>query len=237
MYTKGMVGAFLFLILFLPGLVAAEEQQPQEVVINEIAWMGTPVEGVDSRQHWRYEWVELFNSTERNISLDGWALEFSREEPEFLISLSGVIPSGGYFLVAASDKIPGVDVNYANLGGKFMNTSMRVVLKNAPGSVIDEVDAKDGWPGGDNESKRTMERQAGSDPTIVWQTSSNAGGTPKQENSKGLEQLLSLANKKGPQRPSQESLALLNSTTLSALVLALLSSGAAVLLRRRLLRA
>jgi len=30
-----------------------------EVVINEIAWMGTPVEGIDGKQWWRHEWIEL----------------------------------------------------------------------------------------------------------------------------------------------------------------------------------
>ena len=28
-----------------------------QVVINEIVWMGTPVEGVDAKQWWRYEWI------------------------------------------------------------------------------------------------------------------------------------------------------------------------------------
>ena len=54
-----MIKTIFFVILFFtaPFLVAAQ------VVINEIAWMGTPVEGVDTKQYWRYEWVELYNST------------------------------------------------------------------------------------------------------------------------------------------------------------------------------
>ena len=54
-----MIKIILLGVLFLaiPSFVSAQ------VVINEIAWMGTPVEGVDTKQYWRYEWVELYNST------------------------------------------------------------------------------------------------------------------------------------------------------------------------------
>ena len=45
-------GIYLTLfVLFAPSFAVGQ------VVINEIAWMGTPVEGVDAKQHWRYEWV------------------------------------------------------------------------------------------------------------------------------------------------------------------------------------
>jgi len=53
--------SFAILILFTPSLVSAQarldEQQVRQVVINEIAWMGSPVEGVDVKQWWRYEWI------------------------------------------------------------------------------------------------------------------------------------------------------------------------------------
>jgi len=48
-----MIKTILFTILFFgaPLFVTAQ------VVITEIAWMGTPVEGVDMKRWWRYEWV------------------------------------------------------------------------------------------------------------------------------------------------------------------------------------
>jgi len=48
-----MLKTFLLIILLVlaPSFVAAQ------VIINEIAWMGTPVDGVDAKQHWRQEWV------------------------------------------------------------------------------------------------------------------------------------------------------------------------------------
>ncbi|MCH7604587.1 hypothetical protein IID24_01185 [Patescibacteria group bacterium] len=43
----------LFFFLCLPLGASAQGT----IVINEIAWMGTPAEGVESNQYWRYEWI------------------------------------------------------------------------------------------------------------------------------------------------------------------------------------
>ncbi|MBI2123761.1 MAG: lamin tail domain-containing protein [Candidatus Wildermuthbacteria bacterium] len=179
-----MAKAFLFLILFLPGAVEAQEQPG--VVINEIAWMGTSVQGVEEKQWWRYEWLELYNNVDTVGMLDGWIVRLYRgNELYFEIPIGGTVPPQGYFLIGASDKIQGVDVNYANLGGKFLNTGQKIVLSNAVGAVVDEVDATTGWFGGDNKTKHTMERVGVSD-TPTWQTSTLAGGTPKAPNSIGF---------------------------------------------------
>jgi hypothetical protein len=181
----------VFTFLFLPLSAFA-----QSILINEIAWMGTPIQGVEEKQWWRYEWLELYNNADTVGMLDGWMLELYRgNELYFKIPLGGTVPPLGYFLVGASDKIlplrgisrseTGVDVNYSNLGGKFLNTGQRVVLSNALGMTIDEVDATTGWPGGDNKTKQTMERVVGLGPT-TWQTSVLAGGTPKAPNSAGF---------------------------------------------------
>ncbi|MDP4008907.1 MAG: hypothetical protein Q8P71_00555, partial [bacterium] len=58
----------LFLFLFLPSSVFAS------IIINEIAWMGTPVQGVDPAQWWRYEWIELYNTGEKEVSLQQWSI-------------------------------------------------------------------------------------------------------------------------------------------------------------------
>ena len=49
------------------------------VVINEIAWMGTEIEGVESKNWWRYEWLELYNNTNQDIDLEGWINELPIE--------------------------------------------------------------------------------------------------------------------------------------------------------------
>ena len=243
----------LLFITLAPSLVFA-----QSVVINEIAWMGTSVDGVEQKQWWRYEWLELRNASDVAVSFEGWTVELSRQQLDFKIPLQDTIPPKGYFLVGASDKVPNLDLNYANLAGKFINSGQRVVLKNSTGEIVDEVDTTKGWPAGDNKTKQTMERvnNNNNNDTDKWQTSASPGGTPKAQNSSGVrplqqkteelgflvtEQLSSSvspsATKKDPARPSSKKpISVINGTTLSALAFALGSSAAVVLLRRRLLR-
>ena len=176
---------FLFSVLLLLPSVAFGQ-----IIINEIAWMGTPVEGVDAKQYWRYEWIELYNTGEQTVSVQGWRIELYLGPPagglDFTIVLYGSVPAEGYFLVGASDKIPGVNINYVTLAGKFKNPGQRVVLKDAEGAVVEEVDATGGWYGGDNDLKLTMERRFPDRPATDeknWGSSQKTGGTPKAQNS------------------------------------------------------
>jgi len=229
---------FLLLFVLVPFLVGAKTSS--SVVINEIAWMGSFVDKVDVNQHWRYEWLELHNTKDVPFQVAGWSIELYRgEELYFQIPLQGIIPRNGYLLVGASDKIANLDINYANLGGKLVNTGMKIVLKDAARNIADEVDAREGWSAGNNETKRTMERKAESDPAL-WQTSAKVGGTPKSQNSEGLKELVASfsfsATKKDLKRSSQDSFNVLSGTTLLAVLLALGSSVGILGLRRYLAR-
>lgn len=221
----------LLIILFLlfPGTILA-----QQVVINEIAWMGTPVDSVAENQWWRYEWLELFNAGEVPVSLAGWSIELRRKNLDFAIPLTGGISAKGYFLIVSSGKIGQSDYNYANLGGKFFNGGQQVLLKNAAGVVQDEVDARGGWFAGENETKETMERidplAAGSDPAN-WKTSEVLGGSPRAENSK---KPVPLPQKKTDSSFRSAPLAPLH--FMIAVVVALVSALLAAVLRRFLLR-
>lgn len=182
---------FIILLLGVPAIATAQ------VIINEIAWMGSEVEGINAKQEWRYEWIEIFNAGEDAISLKGWRIElYSGETLEFTIVLYKSVEANGYFLVGASDKISGVDINYATLAGKFKNPGQRVVLRDAVGDVVEEIDASNGWFAGDKDSKLTMERRfpgrASEDPEN-WGSSQNTGGTLRAENSIfGKERFLAL---------------------------------------------
>ncbi len=171
----------VFPLLLVPGGVFAQ------VIINEVAWMGIPVDGVDEKQWWRYEFLELYNSGEQEVSLQGWKVELrSGEVLDFTILLYGVLSAKEYFLVGASDKILGVHVNYATLSGKFKNSGQRTVLKDFAGTMMEEFDAQGGWFAGDNDLKLTMERRFPDKPAADpenWGSSISAGGTPKAQNS------------------------------------------------------
>ena len=229
-------GAFIF--LSAPVGVFAQ------VMINEVAWMGVPVDGVDEKQWWRYEFLELYNAGEQDVSLQGWKVELRQGEVlEFTILLHGVLPAKEYFLVAASDKILGANVNYATLSGKFKNSGQRVVLKDAAGLVIEEIDAQKGWFAGDNELKLTMERrffdrEAGDSEN--WGSSQNEGGTPKAQNSLfGKEAFLKLDSvRQTKDLTKKDSLwssfvqTITNAVFIRAFLVALLSAAGVLLLSR-----
>ncbi|MBI1971404.1 MAG: lamin tail domain-containing protein [Candidatus Wildermuthbacteria bacterium] len=204
------------------------------IVINEVAWMGSPVENVGQNNWWRLEWIELYNNGDIVELLNGWALELYRDKLDFKISLQGNIPPKGYYLIGASDKIKNIDLNYANLAGKFVNSGQRVVLKNSAGQIVDEIDARSSWPAGDNETKRTLERVPSG-----FQTSAEIGGTPRAPNSAGI-QLQQIRNSNIEIRNKSQILnskfELLNSPVIPACALAGVSAAVLLLVRRRMRR-
>lgn len=153
------------------------------VVINEIAWMGTTTSYND-------EWIELYNNTGSDVVLDGWKLHAADGTPA--IALSGTIPANGYFLLERTDDqtisdIP-ADLIYS---GALGNTAEHLQLLDSAGTVIDEVDT---WYAGDNTSKATMERiepAAEGISSSNWATANKSYtgglGTPKAYNSTGTD--------------------------------------------------
>ncbi len=159
----------LQLILF-PLTVLAQEPK---IIINELAWMGTPVSASD-------EWIELFNPGPQEVSLDGWRLEAQDGSPK--IKLSGKIgPYSFYLLERTDDKtLPEIKADLIYKGA-LSNQGENLVLLDDNGVLIDRVEALAGWPAGDNVTKQTMERKADG----LWQSSSLTGGTPRAKNSPG----------------------------------------------------
>ena len=87
-------GATICLLILVAPLVTTFAQQ-RDVVINEIAWMGTLSSFND-------EWIELFNNTGTPIDLTGWTLNSLDGTPSITIP-SGSIDAGGYFLLERTD--------------------------------------------------------------------------------------------------------------------------------------
>lgn len=133
------------------------------VLINEIAWMG------DSN-NWRNEWIELYNPNQYSINLDNWALMIDDTKTV----LSGVIDSNSFFVISKNKEMEHDNV----LKGSLKNTGNCLTLLDLSNNIVDKQDFSLGWQTGDNQTKRTMERQ-GND----WQTSSLPNGTPGKKNS------------------------------------------------------
>jgi hypothetical protein len=70
-------------LLQIKGFATAATNTYLDVVISEIAWMGTTNSAND-------EWIELFNNTSSDVDLAGWQLIRSDGAP--IILLSGCCP-------------------------------------------------------------------------------------------------------------------------------------------------
>jgi hypothetical protein len=170
--------ALLFFLIFSFSVFAANSL---DVVINEVAWMGTGIS-------YNNEWIELYNNTNKEINLNGWTLKAEDGTPD--IALVGNIPAKGFFILERTDDntLPEIPADQI-YKGSLDNKGESLKLYDNSGNLIDSVDCSNGWFAGNNKTKQTMERKnpklSGSDPNN-WQTSQNSGGTPKAKNSKQL---------------------------------------------------
>jgi hypothetical protein len=166
---KKFFWSFAFLLV-----VVAPHAAHAEIRINEVAWMGT------SNSQYE-EWIELYNDGSSQ-SLDGWKI-YKAGGSTTLITLSGTISAGQYFLVcrttpSVSSPLGGAcDVNGTFGGSGLNNTSEHILLKDSGGSTIDDIDATSGWPAGDASTKETMQKSSSG-----WIT---AAGTPGTLNGTG----------------------------------------------------
>ena len=132
------------------------EAKNGDVVINEVMWMGTNTSGGDD------EWVELRNTTSSQIDLAGWKINLGPSGKDII--LSGIIPSGGFFLITErptddSAISNGVISNQVYPTMTLPDSGRRLVLRESSGTIIDQTPTGP-WPAGDHhgEIRRSMER-------------------------------------------------------------------------------
>lgn len=180
-----------------------------DIVINEVAWMGTTASSND-------EWIELYNNTSNSINLGGWILKTADGTPE--IKLSGTISPNGFYLLERTDDstIPQISADQIYTGA-LSNEGEDLRLYDKNNILIDGINCiKDTggkckkWFAGDNNTKQTMERKnplVSGDQTENWATSQTAGGTPRQENTvktQTITQSSSPSDSSSPQSPQQQ---------------------------------
>jgi len=177
---------FLFIGLSLGAL-------PDDVVINEIAWMGT----IHSHND---EWIELYNNSLLPIDLTDWSLKAADGTPA--ISLNGIIPAKGYFLLERTNDETIKDLEADQIyTGALENAGEDLQLRDASDNLIDSVpcETNGDWFAGENDGRYTMERTDPGSPGTTknnWHTNNGItrngtdaddnpiNGTPKAENSK-----------------------------------------------------
>ncbi len=188
-----MKRAVLTLAMAMVASSLAMAASPRDVVINEVAWMGTS-DPAD-------EWIELYNNTSSDIDLTGWRIN-DQGTGDYVFDgttcASGcIIPAGGYFLVEDREEATSVAAD-AVIDLALGNGGNRLELFDDNDNSIDLVDCSAGWFAGDNGTKSTMERR---DPTFDGNLAANWGtndgvntvgtdvntnpvnGTPKAQNS------------------------------------------------------
>jgi len=141
-----------------------------ELVINEVAWMGT------SSTNPNDEWIELYNPGPNNVNLSlGWQLRAADNAPS--IDLVGNIPAGGYFLLERVD-----DYVISNLTADqiypstalLSNTTETLQLFSPEGELVDIANGNGGaWPAGNASTYCSMERSGADvpDSDTAWFTS------------------------------------------------------------------
>lgn len=161
---------------------------PGDVVINEVAWAGSTDSAND-------EWIELYNSSNQAVDLNGWIIE-DDGAPNY--NLAGNIAPHGYFLIEKNENAVSTINADQIVSISLANSGDSLILKDSAGVVIDSVNGSGGaWYVGDATTKATMEKI---DPSIKvdaannWATAkvgnganSSAGsaiiGTPRAANS------------------------------------------------------
>ncbi len=167
----------VFVLTLLLFVFPAQASSPFDIVINEVAWMGSGSSPND-------EWIELYNNSNSPANLEGWVLKTADGTPE--INLEKILPPKDFYLLERSDDDSAPNVSADQIyTGALNNSGENLGLYDGLGNLIDSLDCSSGWLAGDNLTKQTMERinpLSGSNLNN-WANSKNPGGTPKNKNS------------------------------------------------------
>jgi hypothetical protein len=120
-----------------------------------------------------HEWIELYNSGDAAVSLEGWTLT---DGVNLSISLTGVLAGGEYGVLERSNDESAPGVAFLTYTGALVNTGATLQLKDTHNGIVDQVAGGENWQniGGDNVTKETAQYTTGG-----WIT---APGTPGSAN-------------------------------------------------------
>lgn len=181
----------LILVILFAGLCPANfvfAANALDIVISEICWMGTEISSAD-------EWIELYNNTNKDISLDGWGI-YENNKQTLIEPLLNSIPKFSYYIIERTDDttIPDILASQTPSGWSgygLKNSGEHIQLIDNNSNIIDDIPCSDKWFAGEAKPDyKTMERKnlkTSGASADNWQTSAAARGTPMAENSKPSE--------------------------------------------------
>ena len=166
----------VFSILLACGFCGLLRGQESPIVINEIHC------DPDLKVEW-VEFIELYNPGPTDVDLAGW---YFSDGVSFTFGAGAMLPAGGYAVVAqnpaqvqtkwsvlASKKV------FGPFGGRLTNKGEALVLRNATGVVVDEVDYRLGfpWPTVGDPIPHNVPGSGHSIQLIDWQLDNDLGGS------------------------------------------------------------
>lgn len=181
----------IFLLLVAVGLwsigsVMYAEGAPG-VIINEIMWA-------------KAEYIELFNSSGEEVSMDGWYI--SRQKPdvdgagqseEVIVTFgaSDTLPAHEHFLIESSESATSISSNKIKNSLGLIDGGVLLRLRAQDGSLVDSANHLGNWFAGENNAvdismERNSPSSAGEMPGSWHSSVGSIGGrigTPQQENS------------------------------------------------------
>lgn len=163
---------------------ASVNSTTQKIILNEIAWMGSPpANGETASAAANDEWIELKNISGTDITLGGWSVLDHEGDIKINFAAGDHIASGGFFLLVRGEQDQNASLPQKTYSGNLSNSGDEMAVLDPQCGISDILDASAGWPGGDNTTKQTLERNGDAEG---WHTSSLPGGTPGLENSAGV---------------------------------------------------
>lgn len=142
-----------------------------EILINEVAWMGSNNSTAD-------EWIELRNTTDKTFNLIGWKIRDVLDS-EWEIILSGELTPNGYYLLERSDDNSTPAAANQFFTGSINNAGEILTLQDSAATEIDRVDGSGGWNiGGSASTYHTLARV----DATTFRSSKEVNGSPKAQN-------------------------------------------------------
>jgi phosphatidylserine/phosphatidylglycerophosphate/cardiolipin synthase-like enzyme len=141
---RSLIALYILVSLLIVTALIVRAAAVRDVVVSEIAWMGTLTSDAD-------EWIELYNNTASTVNLSGWTLAADDGTPS--ISLSDSIPPHSHFLLERTDdsSVPDVDMDMFYTGA-LENGGEHLYLRDNLSNIIDELNFDGGWPAGNGET-------------------------------------------------------------------------------------
>ena len=157
---------------------------PNDVVINELFIDPTPSIGLPE-----YEYIELFNRTDKDINLTNWTITIGSTEKVFPIS---VIKADSFVVLLKQDVIDSFPSTISKIGFSSIsltNSAADVILKDENGKILHSVSYTDSWYNDDNKTEGGWSIEQ-VNPDLYcegkhnWRASVSAiGGSPGKQNS------------------------------------------------------